>query len=321
MVITLRILAAILLCCVGAAAVAAEWPERPIRLIVSFPPGGSADSVARPLAQKLGEILGQQVLVVNKPGANGNIGLAEVARAAPDGYTVTLNPSSFSINPHVHEKLPYDSANDFTPIALVAKSPLVLLVNRDLPVANLQEFVNLARAQPKKVIFAISGIGAAAHLATLMFNKSIGTDILMVPYKGNAQALTDLIGGQVSALFDPVQTALPQIRSGRLRALTVASDARLPEAAEIPTAAESGLRSFRFYSWYVVLGPANLPANVQSRLVAALQLANQDAALQARYVAMGLETKMLVGDALTAFLRAESDLYQGIVQEAGIPKQ
>lgn len=321
MVNAARLFVAVLLCCAGTAAVASEWPERPIKLIVSFPAGGSADSVARPLAQKLSDILGQPVVIFNKPGGNGTIGLGDVAKAAPDGYTFTLNPSSYSIHPHVHEKLPYDSDKDFTPIALVAKSPLVLLVNKDLPVSNVQEFVNLARTQSKKVTFATTGTGAAAHLAALMFNKTTATDILMVPYKGNADALNDLVGGHVSALFDPIQTALPQIRSGRLRALMVASEVRLPEVSEIPTAGESGLGSFRFYSWYVVLGPANLPPNVRSRLVGAIQQANQDAVLQARYVAMGLEPKVLTGDSLTAFLRAESDLYRGIVREARIPKQ
>jgi tripartite-type tricarboxylate transporter receptor subunit TctC len=294
------------------------WPEKPIRMVVPYPAGGSADSSARLLGQKLAEKFGQTVIVENKAGASGNIGTVDVMRAKPDGYTILFNPSAHVIIPSLMEKPPYRAFEDFTPISLVASGPLVLLVTNNLPAKTVREFVDLAKSKPKAVTFATSVIGSASHLAEESLMRSTNTDILVVAYKGNAPALADLIGGHVSAMMDPAVTALQLVRSGKLRALGVTGKDRLASAPEIPTLAESGLPGFEFYTWYGLFAPAGLPQPIADKLGAAVREILQQPDVRSKLLSQGLEPKGTTSAEFVSFMRRETALYEKIIREGNI---
>ena len=249
-----------------ATGVAAQgYPNRPVKVIIPFPPGGTLDIVGRMLAQKLGDALGQQFVVENRAGGNGSIGATAVTKSANDGYTLLFNASTFVTGPIVMATPPYNIANDFTAIALVAKAPLSVSVNKNLPVKDLKEMFAYAKANPGKLTFAIGSVSSAGHLATELLKRGGGGDYTIVPYKGSTPAYQDLIGGQITGFVDPVLGAVQHHKAGNLRILAVTSATRLPTLPEVPTVAET-LPGYEFTSWYGLWGPAKLPGEITQRL-------------------------------------------------------
>ena len=249
-----------------ATGVAAQgYPNRPVKVIIPFPPGGTLDIVGRMLAQKLGDALGQQFVVENRAGGNGSIGATAVTKSANDGYTLLFNASTFVTGPIVMATPPYSIANDFTAIALVAKAPLSVSVNKNLPVKDLKEMFAYAKANPGKLTFAIGSVSSAGHLATELLKRGGGGDYTIVPYKGSTPAYQDLIGGQITGFVDPVLGAVQHHKAGNLRILAVTSATRLPTLPEVPTVAET-LPGYEFTSWYGLWGPAKLPGEITQRL-------------------------------------------------------
>jgi tripartite-type tricarboxylate transporter receptor subunit TctC len=261
-----------LLLVAAAATHAAGFPERPIRLIVGFPPGGGADFVARQVAHNLGQALGGSVVVENRPGANGTIAAADVARSPADGYTLLLGATaSQSISPALTPKLPYDVLRDFTPITMVGSTPLVLVVNPKMPAKTVGEFLAHVNAGDKPLTYGSAGTGNITHMTAELFVQSTGaTRLQHIPYKGSSQVITDLLGGHIGAYFDTLPSSLPFIRNGQLRALAVTSGERAGAAPEIPTMRESGVAGFNATTWFGVLAPAKLSAELTSRLHEAL---------------------------------------------------
>ena len=263
-----RILKVMLALCLGTAAVAASaqaYPARPVKIIIPFPPGGTLDTLGRNLALKLGEQMGQQFVVENKPGGNGTIGADAVAKAPADGYTLLFNASTFVTAPMTMKSVPYGVVKDFTPVAMVAKAPLSVAVNKDLPVTDVKSLLAYAKANPGKMTFAVGSIGSAGHLATEMLKRAGSLDYLIVPYKGTAPAFQDLIGGQIAGFIDPILGSLQHHKSGLLRVVAVTSAARTPNLPDVPTVGET-LPGYEFYSWYGLWGPAKLPADITQRL-------------------------------------------------------
>jgi tripartite-type tricarboxylate transporter receptor subunit TctC len=251
----------------SSAAQTPAYPTKPIRLVVPFPPGGATDIIARAVAQKLGEAWGQSIVVDNRPGAGGNIGTELVAKAPPDGYTLEMGTvGTHAINASLYAKIPFDNIKDFVPIILVAGVPNVLEVTPSLPVNSVQELIAYAKANPGKLNFASSGNGTSIHLSGELFRVMTGVQMTHVPYKGSAPALQDLIAGQVQLMFDNLPPSLPQIKSGKLRALAVTSAARAPALPDVPTIAESGLPGFEASSWFGLLAPAGTPPAIIAKI-------------------------------------------------------
>jgi tripartite-type tricarboxylate transporter receptor subunit TctC len=246
-------------------AAAQPYPNRPVKVIIPFPPGGTLDIVGRMLAQKLGEAMGQQFVVDSRPGGNGSIGATAVTKSPNDGYTLLFNASTFVTGPIVLATPPYNIVGDFTPIALVAKAPLSVSINKNLPITDLKSMFAYARANPGKLTFAIGSVSSAGHLATELLKRGGGGDYTIVPYKGSTPAYQDLIGGQISGFVDPVLGAVQHHKAGNLRILAVTSSTRLPTLPDVPTVAET-LPGYEFTSWYGLWGPAKLPPEIAQRL-------------------------------------------------------
>jgi tripartite-type tricarboxylate transporter receptor subunit TctC len=261
-----RVLVASLLAtaALGAAAQSA-WPNRPVKVIIPFPPGGTLDTVGRMLAQKLGDQLGQQFVVENRPGGNGTIGADAVAKAPADGYTLLFNASTFVTAPMTMKSVPYGVLKDFTPVALVAKAPLSVAINKNLPVTDIKSLIAHAKANPGKMTFAVGSIGSAGHLSTELLKRAGGLDYLIVPYKGTAPAFQDLIGGSIDGFIDPILGSLQYHKGGLLRVVAVTGDKRAPNLPDVPTVGET-IPGYEFYSWYGLWGPARLPADITQRL-------------------------------------------------------
>lgn len=269
---------------------AQDWPTRPIRWVVPYPPGGPADIMGRLAAQKVAERLGATVVVENRSGASGTVGADAVRQAAPDGHTLLAAPSVHVMARHVLRAAPYDPLRDFTPVARFGQGPLLLVANPAVvPGASIAEALPVLRANPKGFSFGVSALGAANHLAVVEFNRLTGLDLLLVPYRGSAPALADLIAGQVSLMIDPIIGVLPHVRERRLQALAITSPRRSAAAPEVPTAAESGLPGLEFFSWYGVWGPPGLPDAVTERVNAALAAAVREPEVVARLTALGFE--------------------------------
>jgi tripartite-type tricarboxylate transporter receptor subunit TctC len=254
--------------CLGTAvagALAQTYPSRPVRVIIPFPPGGTLDTLGRNLALKLGEQMGQQFVVENRPGGNGTIGADQVSKAPADGYTLLFNASTFISAPMTMKSVPYGVVKDFSPIALVAKAPLSIAINKNLPVTDVKSLLAYAKANPGKMTFAVGSIGSAGHLATELLKRAGNLDYLIVPYKGTAPAFQDLIGGQIGGFIDPILGSLQYHKSGLLRVVAVTSAARTPNLPEVPTVGET-IPGYEFYSWYGLWGPAKLPADITQRL-------------------------------------------------------
>ena len=261
----LKLALAACLAAASAAVLAQAWPARPVKMIIPFPPGGTLDAVGRQLAQKLGEQLGQPFVVENRPGGNGTIGADAVAKAPADGYTLLFNASTFVSAPMTMKSVPYAVVKDFQPIALVAKAPLSVAINKNLPVTDIKSLLAYAKSHPGKMTFAVGSIGSAGHLSTELLKRSGNIEYMIVPYKGTAPAFQDLIGGQIDGFIDPILGSLQYHKGGLLRVIAVTSGSRAPNLPEVPTVAET-LPGFEFYSWYGLWGPARLPAEVTQRL-------------------------------------------------------
>src|SRR2546428_1513203 len=257
----LRTLIATALLGVSAASMAQAWPTRSVKLIIPFPPGGTLDAVGRMLAQKLTEQTGQSFFVENKPGGQGMIGGNAVAKAPADGYTLLFNASTFTTAPMTVKSAPYDVTRDFVPVALVAKAPLSIAINKNLPVQDLKGLIAYGKANPGKLSFAIGSTGSAGHLSTELLRRSGNLDLLIVPYKGTAPAFQDLIGGQISGFVDPILGSFSFYKSGMLKVIAVTSAARVATLPEVPTVGET-IPGYEFYSWYGLWGPAKLPAEI-----------------------------------------------------------
>jgi tripartite-type tricarboxylate transporter receptor subunit TctC len=261
----LRSTAAIALFGAGTAALAQNYPNRTVTMIIPFPPGGTLDVVGRMLAQKLSEQMGQSFVVDNRAGAGGTIGAGVVAHAQPNGYTLLFSPSTATTTPMTMATPPYDVVKDLTPIALVAKAPLAVALNKDLPVTDLKSLIAYAKANPGKLTFAIGSAASAGHLSTELLKRASGIDYLIVPYKGSAPAYQDLIGGRIDAFIDPILGSAQYAKGGQLKVIAVTSKERLPSLPNVPTVGET-VPGYEFYSWYGLWGPANLPKDIAQRL-------------------------------------------------------
>jgi tripartite-type tricarboxylate transporter receptor subunit TctC len=310
--------ASILLLLVFAGAAQAQYPAKPVRIVVPYPPGGTVDVVARNLAQQLTVQTGQQFIVDNRAGANGTIGSDFVSKAAPDGYTLLVQASIFVINPLFLKNVPYDVQRDFTPVANIGSVPLLVTAHPSVPAANLREFVALVRAHPDKYTFATTGLGSAGHLTEEVIKRDAGLQILIVPYKGAGPALTDIVGGQVSALADPLPSSFPHVKGGRLKALAVTSRTRIAYMPEVPTVAESGFPGFEMLSWYGLWGPPRLPKDVLDRLAAEAAKAAKSAEMQEKLAAQGFIPDGSGPAAFAAYVKDEIAKYARIVKDANI---
>jgi tripartite-type tricarboxylate transporter receptor subunit TctC len=311
-------IASLLLALALAGAAHAQYPAKPVRIVVPYPPGGTVDVVARNLAQQLGVQTGQQFIVDNRAGANGTIGSDFVAKAAPDGYTLLVQASIFVINPLFLKNVPYDVQRDFTPVANIGSVPLLVTAHPSVPAANLREFVALVRANPDKYTFATTGLGSAGHLTEEVIRRDAGLSILIVPYKGAGPALTDIVGGQVSALADPLPSSFPHVKGGRLKALAVTSRARLPFLPDVPTMAESGFPGFEMLSWYGLWGPPGMPREAVDRLAAETAKAVKSAEMQDKLAAQGFIPDGAGPAAFAAYVKDEIAKYARIVKDANI---
>ena len=297
---------------------ATAWPSKPISLVVTYPPGGGADAMARLIAPRLGEALGQNVVVENKPGASGQIGAAAVAKAAPDGHTLMLDASSFAVNPALYPKLPYDTDKAFRPIGVIALFPNVVLVNAQFPAKSVAELITAAKARKDAVAFASSGNGSAQHLAGALFESAAKVQMAHIPYKGGGPALNDVIGGQVPVFFGNLASTLGHIQGGKLRALAVTSAKRSNILPDVPTLAETGVPGAEVYEWNVIVAPAGTPNDVVAKLSAAMQKALDAPEVKARIAQLGGEIQSGGSDATQAFLRNQMALWARVVKERNI---
>ncbi|MBK8742436.1 MAG: tripartite tricarboxylate transporter substrate binding protein [Betaproteobacteria bacterium] len=313
-------LAATLAACAIAIAlpvVAQTFPTKPIRLVVPFAPGGSSEIIARTVALKMSESMGQQVIVDNKPGGAGNIAMQEVARAAPDGYTLILGHiGTLAVNPYMFAKLPYDVNKDFIPISLLAKVPTVYVVNADLPVKDLKDLVTLARQ--REVFYGSAGNASAGHLATEYLKLSIKAPLTHVPYKGTGPQLQDLLGGRTDASAAGVPALLQHIKSGKLRAIAVGNPQRVPTLPDVQTVAEQGYPGFETSQWYGLIGPAGIPEAIVKRLTDEAAKAVRSKEVQEKFAA---DSATGVGDTpaeFAAFIKVEQARWERVVKSAGI---
>jgi tripartite-type tricarboxylate transporter receptor subunit TctC len=295
-----------------------SWPTKPIRMIVAVPPGGPADTLSRLVSPKLTEVLGQTVVIDNRPGANGNIAYETTARAVPDGYTLVAVAAGVAINPSLYRDVNFDPVKDFAPITLGISVPNILVVHPAVTAASVKELVALAKSRPGGLVFASAGNGTSGHLALELFKIQSGIMATHVPYKGGGPALTDVIGGQVQSLFSIALTALPQVKAGRVRALAITSAQRSAVAPELPTVAESGYPGFEVIGWFGWLAPARTPKEIVARLNAETVRILRQPDMRERLVGLGSDpvgnTQQQFGD----FIRAERDKWSKVIKQADI---
>ncbi len=302
-----------------APAAAQQYPNRPIRFVVPFAPGGSTDTLARTLGLKLTDALQQQVVVDNRSGANGNIGMEIVAHAAPDGYTIVLGYiANLGIGPGLYAKLPYDPIKDYAPITQLASSPNILAVHPSLPVKSFREMIAYAKTNPKKLNFASSGVGSIGHLTGELLNRSAGIDMVHVPYKGSGQAVIDLLGGQVQMMFSGMSSVMPHIKAGKLRPLAVTGAQRSPAVPDVPTIAESGFPGFEATAWYGVLATARTPKAIVNRLHGEIVRALALPDVKERLNNVGFELVGSTPDEFAAFIKSEITKWTKVVRAAKI---
>lgn len=312
-------LAALVLCVAAPSAMAqANFPSKPVTLVVTYPPGGGADAMARLIAPKMGEALGQAVIIENKPGAGGQIGASAVAKATPDGYTLMLDASSFAANPALYPKLPYDSLKAFKPIGVVALFPNVVLVNANFPAKNVSELIAAARKGKDAVSYASSGNGSAQHLAGALFESAAKVDMVHVPYKGGGPALNDVMGGQVPLFFGNLASTLQHVQSGKLKALAVTSAKRSTILPDVPTLAESGVTGAEIYEWNALFAPANTPEPVVAKLASAFQKALEAPEVRARVAQLGGDIQKSSPEQAKTFIQQQVNLWSHVIKERGI---
>lgn len=302
----------------GAASAQAAWPERPITMVVPFPPGGPTDLVARVLAKQLTDQLGQTVLVENKGGANGNIGMQYAASAKPDGYTVLYNTSSIALSPNLYRTLAFDPVKDFAPVSSTAVIPLVLLVHPSVPAQDTQTFVQYARQHPGKLSYGSAGAGNVTHLGALLLLRSLDIDAVHVPYRGSAPAMTDLVGGQVQLMTNTLNDSLGFIREGKLRALAVTSGARSEQLPDVPTVAETVVPGFEMGAWQGVVVPAGTPAPVIEKLNAEIRRALQSPEMTKQLKAQGAQALGSTPQEYGAYITSEIGRWGEVVKAANV---
>lgn len=297
----------------------ADFPRQPIRMVVTFPPGGSADTVVRLLVPRLNEKLGQNVVVDNKPGAGGNIGLGLVAKAPADGYTMGVGAAgALSANSSLYAQMPFDVQKDFRPVGMLAGIPFVLVGNPSLPAKNVKELIALAKAQPGKLSIAHGGNGTAMHLSTALFAQMAGTKVVQIPYKGSGPAALDAISGQVPLALVDLPASLQQIKAGKLVAYAVTSRKRLPQLPEVPTLAESGLTGYDSTGWFGVVAPAGTPLLAVARVNAAIADALNDPGIQERMRALGVEPDPRSPEAFGTYIRSETAKWAKVIRQGNI---
>lgn len=314
----LRLLASAFIALAPAAGWAQSWPAKPIRYIVPFAPGGTTDILARVVGEKLSVVLGQQVVVDNKPGQGGSLGAAELARAAPDGYTIGGGTiSSHGINATLYDKLSYDPVTSFAPITLYATQPNVLLVHPSVPAKNVKEFIELLKAQPDKYGFGSAGAGTSQHISGEMFKTMAGVKMQHIPYRGSGQMLPELLGGTLPVAFDNIASAIPHVKAGKLRALAVTTAKRSAVAPDVPTLAESGLPGYELSSWQAVFAPAGTPPAIVDRLYSEIAKILQMPDVQKRLTELGLDLSGMPPAELGALVKADVPRLGKIVKESG----
>lgn len=308
-----------ILACAAVPALAADYPDHAVTMVVPFPPGGVADTVGRPVADALSRELGQPVVIENKPGAGGNIGMEQGAKAAADGYTLTLAPAgNLTIAPSLYPKLPYDPAKDYAPITVLANVPNILITATTVPARTLRDLITLAKARPGTLNFASPGNGSGAHLAGELFKNMAGIDIVHVPFNGVGPAMNALLAGNVQIFFAQSSAALPYIRSGKVTALGVASAKRIASAPELPTIAEAGLPDFEVTSWYALVAPAGTPSAVIEKLNAEAVKMLASSEVQDRLAALGVEPVGNSPSEFQAMQKSETARWAKLAKDANL---
>jgi tripartite-type tricarboxylate transporter receptor subunit TctC len=303
---------------IGAASAQPTYPAKPIRYVVPFPAGGPLDIVARAIGQELNRSWGQPVIVDNRPGAGGNIGAELVAKSPPDGYTILMGAvSTHAINPTLYTRVAYDPIKDFAPITLITSVPNVLVVHPSVPAKTVSELIAVAKAKPGQLNFASGSTGSAGHLAGELFKTMAGVDMVHVPYKGAAPAVVDLIAGHVSLMFDNMSSALPTIKSGRVRAIAVTTLKRSPMLPQLPTISEAGLRGFDVSTWFGVFAPGGTPPDIVSKLNTEIVRILSTAEMKERLAQLGAEPAGGKPEEFAAFIRSEIPKYAKVIRASG----
>ena len=301
------------------ASLAQSYPDKPIRIVVTFPAGGPTDAVARPISQSLSSTWGQPVIIDNRGGAGGIVGTEIVAHSAPDGYNLLIGTAGgMSINPSLHAKLSYDPFKDFAPISMLVINPQILVAHPALAASNVRELVALAKSKPGQLNFASSGTGTATHLGLELFKAATGINVVHVPYKGGAPALTDLIAGQVQLLFISIPSVMPQVKAGRLKAIAVSSARRSLSAPEVPTVAESGYPGFEYVNWNALFAPAATPRAIINKLNSEVVKIMRDPDLAQKLVSQGAEPAPGTPEQLAQYMRVDFDRWRKVIRAAGI---
>ncbi len=296
----------------------AAFPDKPVKILVAFPPGGPLDAHARLLADRLGQVLGQPVIIDYKAGAGGTVGAEFVAKSAPDGYTLLMaNTGTMVINPAVYTKLGYQTLKDFAPVARTAQQPLALVVNPGVPAKTVQELVALAKAKPGQLNYGSAGNGGISHLVPEMFKTASGTFIVHIPYRGSAPAFTDLLGGQVQVMAESIPQASQYVKQGKLRALAVTGRERNAALPDVPTFAEAGIKGLDVVGFYGVLAPAATPKDVVAKLSDALRQTLETPDIRARMVQQGADPAFLPADAFASYLSAQMPVWAKAVKDSG----
>ncbi|MBL8385142.1 MAG: tripartite tricarboxylate transporter substrate binding protein [Burkholderiales bacterium] len=313
-----RLLAAACIALAAPWAAAQDFPSRPLRLVVPFPAGGATDVIARVAAERAARRLGQPMVVENRPGAGGTIGADSVAKAAPDGYTLLLTtPGVVAINPHLYAKMPYDAQKDLVPVALLVRVPNLLVVHPAVPAKDVRELIALLRANPGRHTFGSAGNGTTIHLAGELFKSMTNTFVVHIPYRGSAPAVTDLIAGSLTMMFDGLPSVLPHVRAGRLRALAVTSRERSAALPEVPSLHEAGLPGYEAASWGAVFAPAGVAPATVTRLARAFDEGMRDAEARERVAAQGFDAASMAPEAIAAMVRAEYAKWGAVVRRSG----
>jgi tripartite-type tricarboxylate transporter receptor subunit TctC len=307
------------LCAAGA--LAQSYPVKPIRLIVPFPAGASSDVVGRLLAQKISEQVGQQIIADNRAGAGGNLGIAVAAKSPPDGYTILIATASIAVSPSLYVNPGYDALKDLVPVARLTNIPNVLIVHPSVPARTLRQFIELARSRPGKLNFGSGGAGTTNHLANELLKHLEKINIVHVPYKGVTQAMTAMMGGEVDEVVMPVTTAIPQIKAGKVRALAVLTEQRVPQLPDVPTGIESGVKGFTMPLWYGMFAPAGTPREIVSRLSGEIIKALEAADLKKSLTGLGVDAWPGTAEQLGKLLREDMERYGAIARSANLPRQ
>ncbi|MFA5490689.1 MAG: tripartite tricarboxylate transporter substrate binding protein [Candidimonas sp.] len=311
----------LLLMAMAAGTAHAAYPDKPIRLIVTLAPGGTADILARMVSEKLSHALGQPVIVENRPGASGMIGAESVAKAAPDGYTLLMGYNAeIAINQSLFEHMRYDPIRDLEPITIVGLTPMLLVVNPDLGVATMEELITLAKKDPRALSYGSAGVGSTPHLGSELLNRMAGISVLHVPFKSASQALPEVIGNRVSMLFSGMPLAMPHVREGRLRAIAVSTAQRSPAMPDTPTVAESGYENFDITNWFGIFAPAGTPQAIVEKLYAEIKLAVSTDQVKERIGREGGMIDPMPPAEFKRFIHAEVAKYRSIVTDLGLPK-